>query len=411
MDNLLYHRNHLLRVFIKGGMIGPVALQHILQASGLAGNTFVLFGSREDILFPVAPSATTAVNDFLQQYKIDFEYGNRDAYQNIVSSAIALEITHNTSWLNLDQYRTVLRSFNYKPSLKINITDPKQAMVPLFTGHLNFIAAEIPNYWYLYVRNLAHITKLEKWPTLVSSNDLSKLSKYIDQKLMKNPRMEVADLVVGLAEYLQLNSIVPTKSLNLLNTFFPYYEGLNNVDEKKLWLGLYWRNNRFAIKFLEEACNLCVQCNIPFIYISPWKSFVIKGINAQEQVLWEKLMGQMGINMRHSSLELNWHIPVLDEEALGLKRYLVSELDQQDICTHGLTFTIETLTDKLWFTSIVIQKDILQSNNQQHFFNLFYAKDFNPNSSVYLDYAKGVTKEIIPALLIEMSKMYYNMIC
>jgi len=411
MNNPSSEREQLIRVFVKGGIIRPETLQHVLRASNKAGNTFVLFGSREDILFPVEEHCLQEVQQMMRPYGIDFEYGNRDAYQNVVSSVIALEITPHTPWLNQDNYLAVLKTFDYTPNLKINITDAKQSMVPLFTGHLNFIATERTDYWYLYIRNPANLERLERWPTWVASKDLAKLSKYIEQKLLKNPKMEVADLVVGLAEYLQLDSKVPTKELVLPHSFFPYYEGLNNVNDHSLWLGLYWRNNRFDTIFLEEACKLCIQCRIPFIYISPWKSFVIKNIGAHEQLLWEKLMGQHGINMRHSSLELNWHIPVLDDEALSLKRYLVSELDQQDICTHGLTFTIETMTDKLWFTSIVIQKDIQRSSVQQPYYHLFYAQDFNPNRSHYIPYAKAVSKEIIPALLIEMSKMYYNMMC
>ena len=46
-------------------------------------------------------------------------------------------------------------------------------------------------------------------------------------------------------------------------------------------------------------------------------------------------MGKFGINERHSSLELNWHLPVIDREALELKKFLVRELDQQDISTDG----------------------------------------------------------------------------
>ena len=60
-------------------------------------------------------------------------------------------------------------------------------------------------------------------------------------------------------------------------------------------------------------------------------------------------MGKFGINERHSSLELNWHLPVIDREALELKRFLVRELDQQDISTHGLTFTIKTNREMFLF--------------------------------------------------------------
>ncbi|HYH55303.1 MAG TPA: rubredoxin, partial [Anseongella sp.] len=189
---------------------------------------------------------------------------------------------------------------------------------------------------------------------------------------------------------------------------FPYYEGLNALSNNLLWLGLYWRNNKFDIDFLRASCRLCQDTNIGAISITPWKSFIIKGIRPQDQIRWEKLMGKFGINMRHSSLELNWHLPVLDEEAMELKRFLVRELDQQDISTHGLTFTIKTEEEMLLFTSIVIEKEPGQLAGPESRYNILYAKDFNPNLLEYRPYAKGVRKEILPALLIEISKTYFR---
>ena len=281
-------------------------------------------------------------------------------------------------------------------------------MVPLFTGHLNFIASNQRQYWHLYLRNNPSDDGMEKWPTLIHSADIAKLANFLEARLHKEPLAKVSDLIVGLAEHIKLNTKVSREPLMLPPTLFPYYEGMNTLVEDTLWLGLYWRDNRFDTGFLQKACELCLAADISHIYISPWKSFVIKDIRQCEQLEWERVMGQMGVNMRHSSLELNWHIPVLDEEALVLKRYLVQELDQQDICTNGLTFTVVTNDEKLWFTSIVIQKNQQQHSNQQSLFSLYYAKDFNPNTTVFYPYAKGVTKDIIPALLIELSKLYYQ---
>ncbi len=109
---------------------------------------------------------------------------------------------------------------------------------------------------------------------------------------------------------------------------------------------------------MRAACKLCQETNISKINIIPWKTFIIKGIKASDRLRWEKLMGKFGINERHSSLELNWHLPVMDAEALELKRYLIRELDQQDIRTHGLTFSIKTNRDMFFFTSIVIEKSV-----------------------------------------------------
>src|SRR3546814_18414770 len=110
-------------------------------------------------------------------------------------------------------------------------------------------------------------------------------------------------------------------------------------------------------------------------------------------------MGKFGINMRHSSLELNWHLPVLDEEAMELKRFLVRELDQQDISTHGLTFTIKTEGDLLLFTIIVIEKDAEVIAGPASRFTIRYAREFNPHLLNSRVYASGVTREVLPRLL------------
>lgn len=57
-------------------------------------------------------------------------------------------------------------------------------------------------------------------------------------------------------------------------------------------------------------------------------------------------LGERGINERNSQMEMNWHLPVDDVDALGLKRYLVQSFDQKDISTYGLTFGISSEVEK-----------------------------------------------------------------
>ena len=42
----------LLRVFVKGGVISPADLLLTMDASAAAGNDFIMFSSRQEILFP-----------------------------------------------------------------------------------------------------------------------------------------------------------------------------------------------------------------------------------------------------------------------------------------------------------------------------------------------------------------------
>ena len=61
-----------------------------------------------------------------------------------------------------------------------------------------------------------------------------------------------------------------------------------------------------------------------------------------------------------------------------------------------------------YFTSIVIEKSKEIPATPGDRYDILYARDFNPNSFSYLTYARNVKKEIIPALLIELSKLYFR---
>jgi rubredoxin len=404
------NKNDLIRVFAKGGFLSPADLLKIMELSRNLGNKYVLFGSRQDIMFPSNGADAQELETAFKNISIDYELGSDLAvFQNIVSSYAAVNIVETTNWVKEDSYNVVIDSFDHKPKLKINIVDPQQALVPLFTGDLNFIASKEENYWYLYIRDARKASMIECWPYLIFGRDIAIISKELEELILKYNPFTIEELYMVIKNnHVRINYKPIPETLKFTEITFPYYEGLNAMLNNQYWLGLYWRNNQYDINFMTAACRLCQETNVGKINIIPWKAFLIKGIKAGDRLRWEKLMGKFGINERHSSLELNWHLPVIDEEALELKRFLVRELDQQDISTHGLTFTIKTSRDMFLFTSIVIEKSFQISNVPGEHYNVLYAKNFNPTNIVYHTYAKGVKKEMIPALLIELSKLYFR---
>jgi rubredoxin len=404
----------LLRVFVKGGVISPADLLKIMDASARAGNTFIMFGSRQDILFPTLEADKEAIRDTLETTELEYNFTDSDQLKipvqlnNIVSSYVAVNIIDTTWWLKEDVYHYVLDSFDYQPQLKVNIIDPLQSLVPLFTGHLNFIASKKEHYWYLYIKQEDNNDIPERWPSLIHGNDISIVARQIEEAKQAMPDYPTVQLHEHITKEIQLNSREPDEELKMPTALFPYYEGLNVMMNNLYWLGLYWRNNRFDIDFLTEACRLCQETRVGKISITPWKSFIIKGIRSKDRLLWEKLMGRFGINLRHSSLELNWHLPVMDDEALELKNYLVQQLDQQDISTHGLTFTVKTTPGMLLFTSVVIEKCHDPEQSDKSLYNILYARNFNPNHSEYLPFVRKVEKSMLPGLLIKLSKVYFR---
>jgi rubredoxin len=403
-------KSELIRAFVKGGFLSPADLLKIMEVSKNLGNKYVLFGSRQDIMFPSNGADEQQLELLFSNINIHYELGSdHSMYQNIVSSYSAVNVVETTNWLKEDTYNLVIDSFEHRPKLKINIVDPVQSLVPLFTGELNFIASKEENYWYLYIREPRKENSIQCWPRLIFSQDLPTVAKTLEELFLSYLPFTIEELYMILRNRgIRINYHPITEKLKLPEVRFPYYEGLNAMLNDQYWLGLYWRNNQYDINFMTAACHLCQGTNIGKINIIPWKAFVIKGIKGSDRLLWEKLMGKFGINERHSSLELNWHLPVIDQEALELKRFLVRELDLQDISTHGLTFTIKTERAIFLFTSIVIEKDLLPSVPLGDYYNVLYAKDFNPNNLVYVTYARHVKKEMIPALLIELSKQYFR---
>ncbi|WP_147676588.1 rubredoxin domain-containing protein [Algibacter pacificus] len=394
------------RLRINGGVLSPGELKYICEAAEGLGLDAISFGSRQDIIFPEQIDK----DKFTQFDKIQFIKPKRDGIENIVSSYVSADILPSTSWLTSDRYLYILEQFKHNLKLRVNIIDPKQRLVPLFTGNVNFIASENEDYWYLYVR-LPDWKKTEMYPALIYSWDMDKVELAIEQVLQEEP--ETIETLFDLVnDAVETNNRTVDKPLEVPFYPFPYYEGMNRFGDK-YWLGLYWRNNRYDLTFLKDLCDLCAESKIGKICITPWKSFIVKGVPIHSKLQWEKFLGSYGINVRHSMLELNWHLPVNDIDALNLKKYLVTNFDQNDISTYGLTFGISNFESKAYhFTSVVIEKnkkpELLGDFVVRDTYNLLYAKNFDPNTGEYIMHVQDVDKVELPGLLMELSKLYFK---
>ena len=399
--------NNLSRLIVNGGVLSPAELKYICESAESLGLKSISFGSRQDILFSKEIDAKR-----LEEFdKLKIIQPKSNHGENIISSYLSTDIFPTTSWLTSGRYLYVLEQFRQQPKLKVNITDPKQRLVPLFTGHLNFIASAHEDYWYLYIR-LPEWKEMKMYPALIYSWDIDKIVAAIEDILQEEP--DTIDMVFELVnDAVDTENRTVDKPLNVPFYPFPYYEGMNRMGQDKYWLGLYWRNNKYDLTFLKAMCDLCSEDKIGKISITPWKSFIIKGIPKTSKLQWEKFLGKNGINVRHSMLELNWHLPVADKDALSLKKYLVNNFDKNDISTYGLTFGITNHIRKAYyFTSIVIEinakPEDLKDVEIRDTYNLLYAKNFDPNTREYILYVQDVDKANLSNLLMELSQLYFD---
>ena len=398
---------YLQRIQVKGGIISPGELQKVIAKAESIGLDALHFGSRQDILFP----RLNEKEDITQDHEnFDLSMFVSPEEQNIMSSYMAIDIFPSTPWLRGTTYLYILEEFKRSHHLKINVVDPKQQMVPLYYGELNFIASKHEDYWYLYTKLPGY--EQEYYPVLVYTWDIAHLCELIEDNYQSVKSIQALFELINKST--SLNYKVIQNKLSVDFTPFPYYEGMNKMFDNSYWLGLYWRNNRYDTKFLKALCKFCLDHRVGKICLTPWKSFIVKGINREYKLALEKLLGQYGINVRHSALELNWHLPVDDQKALDLKKNLVLNFDQNDISTYGLTFGISNnSTRSSYFTSIVIETNPTPEIENSNFvirptFNVVYAKNFNPNTRSYVVYAQDVDKMDLPNLLMELIKTYFK---
>jgi len=397
----------LHRILIPGGVTSPGELKDIISMLETAGLKEVHFGSRQDLLFPINDTSQEQLES-ISKFNTDI-VGER-SFQNIVCSYVSADIFDMTYWLKGSTYLYVLEGFDYLPKLKINITDPKQRLVPIFSGDLNFIASDSDDYWYLNVK-LPHWSESAYYPVLIYSWDISAISKAIED--ICEDIQDVEELFFVINKQLDTDNKTIEKELEIPYTTFPYYEGMNRMGLDQYWLGLYWRNNKYDLDFLKEFCGFCLDNSIGKICITPWKSFIVKGIKKDSRLELERFLGQAGINVRHSQLEMNWHVPVDDIDALELKKFLVRSFDQNDISTYGLTFGISNDVGKRsHFSSVIIEKNappaIVKDFEIRPTYNVLHFENFDPNSQKYISYAQDIDKIELPGLLMELSKKYFK---
>jgi rubredoxin len=410
-------RNHIIKINLPGGIVAAGDLYELMTAAEKAQVDFIQPGSRQQLFCAVPVQHLDAFKATLDELHFFYEV-NSDEFPNITSSYVTEEVLQSSNnWLSEGLYKDILNLFDYNPRLKVSLVDAHQTFVPFFTGNINFISSPVNNYWYLYVR-FPKTAAIYSWKGLIYSGDIPRITRLIEENILAN-RVQIygqaspnGDVLYSLVHSKAHFITQPvTAELQVPEFTLPYYEGFNRYGAKN-WLGVYRRNEDFPVAFLKEAALVCLQTKVGQLYTTPWKSFIIKGIAQADQPAWNYLLGKYRINGHHAANELNWQVEDMNEEGLGLKRYLIRQFDKDDVRTQGLCFAIKTQPHSGLFGAVVIRKQINTAPNKRKMldrYDILYTKDFNPNSKEYILFRKDVEKENLGTYLVSLCKYFYEL--
>jgi rubredoxin len=378
-------------------------LKSILQIAADFGIKEVKSSLRQQLVLSVPDHVRKAFEDALIIENIAFEYGF-DTKANIVSSYVAEEVFQTGNWLTENIYKDIFDSFEKDLKLKINISDNSQSFTPFFSGHINFVASEEPNYWFVYVR-LPKTNKVESYAKLIFTNEIARFSYALESLIFSEKSLDLAVLFKILPKFI---SVPKKQELQLPKFSLPYYEGLNRYGQKS-WLGIYNRKESYSIIFLLDIINLCIQNKVGEICFTPWKSIIIKGINEAARNDWSFILAKYNINMRHAANELNWQVEDDSVEALELKTELANYFNTIDIRTFGICFGIKTIPKTEVFASIMVEKiqKKLLGIPLVPAYNISYTEDFDPNGRTKKYFARNILKVNLKEQL-RRSVLFYN---
>lgn len=388
-----------VKINLPAGIVSPASLQKVLKLAYEARVRQVRFGSRQQLLISVHGEEMRLFEKALKSEAITYEV-DTDKHPNIISSYCGEDVFRSGDWLGESEYHTILDQFDYRPTLKINLSDANQSFTPFFTGNLNFIASPEPHFWYLYVRP-KQTNSLFRWRDLVYTNDVGRLAKAVEDVLVaiRDEPVQEKDLYAAVMDGQSFITQPATQEVDLPDFTLPYYEGFNRYGERT-WLGIYRRDELFSISFLLDVSALCLKTRIGEICVTPWKSLVIKGIGAKDRAAWSNVLGTHNINVRHAANELAWQTEDHTDEGAQLKNYLIRFFEKHDTRTFGLCFGIQTRAKSEVFGSILVRRRSLLGLGQLSFFSvydLYFAENFNPNSRRYTLFERGIFKLHLPA--------------
>lgn len=404
--------NSLLAVKINlpGGIISAGDLAEILESAAKCKVRFLRFGNRQQVYLLVDQDQVRAIERELITAGILYELGDCQ-YPNICSSYVCAELFTGTSWLSEGVYKDALGSFDFIPRLKINLTDNRQSLIPVLNGNLNFIAAELNNYWHFCIR-FPKTNKLFNWPSLIYTDEIASLCKAVEHQLSAHQEAYTGHESPDGHKLYQLVQKTLKGNWQSIETplkperfKLPAYEGFHSY-ENRLWLGVYQRTELFSVSLLKDICDLSLQLKLGQLYTTPYKSIIIKGIELSARAIWEALLEKHQINTNHSYNELNWQLEDLSDEALELKIFLAHYLDLKDITTAGLSFTIKTNPASGLYGAVTIRKDKASTKNQPRF-TIEYPENFEPHSNSTIRVITGLTKSKLPEELKQICSEYY----
>jgi rubredoxin len=396
-----------VEVYSNGGFISPGELRKIAMIAQQFGAPCLQLGIRQEIRFVIEQDQIEPFKTRMQLLSLNYSIGLHESY-NIICSALIKDILKTKVWLTEGEYRDILESFDFQPRIAINIVDPEQHAIPLFTGVLNFVASSSENYWNVYF-SLPQQNEQGWMPILIQSDKIASFSMFIQTCIQSQDKISLSELMEELYQLDTWNFKKVDGFPSIPDYHFFPVEGFH-ANGNAQWLGIFNKSNEFSIALIDAICVEALESNIGTIYISPWDSFLFKNIASARIPFWEHLLGLYNVNTGHAAHELNWNMNEWNENSNEIRSYVNDYFRIKDKRTEGLIIGVNNDPNDNFYSIKIVEEPLFTLFGRSYFpmYHIRYKENFNPNNPVDKAFMDYVQKKNMPDFISYLIQEYYT---
>jgi rubredoxin len=397
---------HCFAVAGQAGIFSPGSLLNILSSLKLERIPSVRLGLRQQLLIDVPARSLESMHQQLSALKCDFSPSKVNR-PGLISSYSTSGLFLPEQWLRQSVYKDVFDQFERTPDVQVNVMDGQQTFLPVLSGNINWVSSQHPHYWHLAL-NWPASNDVYRHESLVYTNDIGRVTAAIAGEMKNGNLPAVHDLLRSLISA----SSLPASSLQMTRRELPQFEGFH-FNGSSYWLGIYSRNEQFNVDALMELCTLCLQTGTSEIYVTQWKTLLVRNIESKHHHQWLSLLNRHRINVEHAANELHWQVDDHSEDGLWIKQAVTKQFATKDIRTGGLSFSVQTIRVSEACGAVIVRKQFAMVRNQLRpldKYDIYFRKDFNINSEAIELYRANVEREHIGTYLLGICKTYLETI-
>ena len=373
-----------------GGRIPFSVLRHAAELAMVHGNGCITLGSRQEIILGEIQSQS---RDRVRRELGSLLVEHHPRRPNIVTTRPVAGRAGRTPWLSDGAYESVLSQFMTAPAIPVNLSDPRQGVLPLYTGQINFIASPEPGYWHVSFNARGQLRPIVL-STAVHGDGVPAATFVVQNAIMHDNALDLPELQRTLVENLGGLARELPPSVAVRHDEVRPVEGFEFDAQSDCYtLGIPVLAQPLPGAFLVDLCLAARGLSIATAGLTPWQSLLIHGISSSARADFERLLLRHRVSIHTGAWDSACFQDIHTPGAVKAGAELLSALNQNFPHPGGLRIGLTDHCGVIPDTPIVVRAETPPARwpfRPEPRFNVYVRENFDRFNPMLISCATGV---------------------